>query len=161
MHALDELVVLTGETEVPKFMREGDKEGSVHQVSNVMNVGPRWFLYSVAKAMGLFGSEKYGEKSKNHVVSRLSRILDELTEVDESSRFQDCMKVWFVQAHAKEEAFAGFLCDRCTGLREHQDLAKLGAREQLLAGTYVGLGHKDGYVADMEEKDSALIGPDI
>nr|GEU34848.1 hypothetical protein [Tanacetum cinerariifolium] len=44
------------------------------------------------------------------------KILDELTEVAESSRLQDHMKVWFVQARAKEETFAGFLRDRCAGL---------------------------------------------
>ncbi|GJY02435.1 hypothetical protein Tco_0360587 [Tanacetum coccineum] len=34
------------------------------------------------------------------------------------------------------------------------DSAKLGVLEQLLAGTHVGIRLKDGYVADMEEKES-------
>ncbi|GKB61573.1 hypothetical protein Tco_0917759 [Tanacetum coccineum] len=112
-------------------------------------------------------------------------ILDELMEVADSSRLQDRMKVWFLQAPAEEEDFVGFLHDRCVGLRmsisnsqrliaelealgecrdvvrclDHmrqivgRDSAKLGALEQLLAGAHVGMGLKDGYVADIEEKD--------
>ncbi|GJT19463.1 retrovirus-related pol polyprotein from transposon TNT 1-94 [Tanacetum coccineum] len=38
------------------------------------------------------------------------------------------------------------------------DSAKLGVLEQLLDGTHVAICLKDGYVADMEEKDKDLIG---
>ncbi|GJZ04098.1 hypothetical protein Tco_0537373 [Tanacetum coccineum] len=42
---------------------------------------------------------------------------NQLTEVADSSRLQDRMKVWFVQKRAEEEAFAWFLCDRFACLR--------------------------------------------
>ncbi|GKE37756.1 hypothetical protein Tco_1461161 [Tanacetum coccineum] len=45
---------------------------------------------------------------------------------------------------------------RCLGhMREivARDPAKLRVLEQLLAGTHVGIGLKDSYVADIEEKD--------
>ncbi|GJW42853.1 boron transporter 1-like protein [Tanacetum coccineum] len=45
-------------------------------------------------------------------------ILDELMEVVDPSRLNDRMRVWFVQAVTKEEAFARFLRDRCDGLRK-------------------------------------------
>ncbi|GKB49654.1 hypothetical protein Tco_1545216 [Tanacetum coccineum] len=34
-----------------------------------------------------------------------------------------------------------------------RDYAKLGILKQLLAGTHVGIGLKDSYVADMEENE--------
>ncbi|GKE44895.1 boron transporter 1-like protein, partial [Tanacetum coccineum] len=39
-------------------------------------------------------------------------------EVVDPSRLNDRMRVWFVQAVTKEEAFARFLRDRCDGLRK-------------------------------------------
>ncbi|GKE30003.1 hypothetical protein Tco_1445387 [Tanacetum coccineum] len=44
-------------------------------------------------------------------------ILNQLIEVADSSRPHDRMKVWFVQKHGEEEAFARFLRDQCDGLR--------------------------------------------
>ncbi|GKB75653.1 hypothetical protein Tco_0942548 [Tanacetum coccineum] len=72
-------------------------------------------------------------------------ILDQLTEVADSSRLQDRMKVWFVQKCAEEEAFAWFLCDQFACLRmsmskDQRDSTKLGVLKQLLAGTHVRLG---------------------
>ncbi|GJU47523.1 hypothetical protein Tco_1204789 [Tanacetum coccineum] len=44
-------------------------------------------------------------------------ILDQLTEVADSSHLQDRMKVWFIQACTEDKGFFGFLRDRCAGLR--------------------------------------------
>ncbi|GJR52095.1 hypothetical protein Tco_1402616 [Tanacetum coccineum] len=68
------------------------------------------------------------------------------------------MKLWFTQSHIKEESFAGEIRDFCFGLRVTlkivvRDSAKLGVLEQLMACTHVGIPLKDGYVADMEEKE--------
>nr|GEU83950.1 hypothetical protein [Tanacetum cinerariifolium] len=55
-------------------------------------------------------------------------ILDKLMEVVDSSRLNDRMRVWFVQALAEEEAFAGFLRDWCAGLRK-----SISKSQQLIA----------------------------
>ncbi|GKC08444.1 hypothetical protein Tco_1000054 [Tanacetum coccineum] len=92
----------------------------------------------------------------------LNRILDELTEVAESSRLQDRMKLWMsISKNQRLIAELEALGERGDAVRclNHmreivgRDSAKLGALKQLLAGTLVGLGLKDGYVADMEEKN--------
>ncbi|GJT01173.1 hypothetical protein Tco_0822342 [Tanacetum coccineum] len=78
--------------------------------------------------------------------------LEEL--VPDSHRLQDRMKVWFVQKHGEEEAFGDAV--RCLDhMREivRRNFAKLVVLEQLLAGTHVGIGLKDSYVADMEENE--------
>nr|GEY30401.1 hypothetical protein [Tanacetum cinerariifolium] len=104
--------------------------------------------------------------------------------VANSYHLHDRIKVWFVQAHTEDEAFAEFLCDHCAGLKmtlskNHRLIAELETLggwgdvrcldymreivalesrnlrilEQLLAGTQVGIGLKDGYVVDREEKE--------
>ncbi|GJS05277.1 hypothetical protein Tco_0321785 [Tanacetum coccineum] len=44
-------------------------------------------------------------------------ILDKLTEVANSSRLQDKMKVVFVQARGADESFIALMCDLCSTLR--------------------------------------------
>nr|GEW42660.1 hypothetical protein [Tanacetum cinerariifolium] len=115
----------------------------------------------------------------------LARILDQLTKIAYSSCLQDKMNVWFILARIEDKAFAGFIHDRCAGLRmtlrknqrliaelealgergdvarslDHirevvaRDSGKLGVLEQLLVGTHTGISLKDGYVADMDEKE--------
>nr|GEX38066.1 hypothetical protein [Tanacetum cinerariifolium] len=85
----------------------------------------------------------------------------QLTEFVDSSRLQDRMKVWFAQKRVEEEAFVGFYSAGRDVVRslDHmreivaRDSAKLGVFEQLLAGTHVGIGLKDIYLADMEENE--------
>ncbi|GKE02954.1 hypothetical protein Tco_1390937 [Tanacetum coccineum] len=87
-------------------------------------------------------------------------MLDELTVVADSHRLQDRMKVWFVQKRG-EEAKLEALGERGDAVRclDHmreivrKDSVKLVVSEQLLAGTHVGIGLKDSYVADMEENE--------
>ncbi|GJV61750.1 reverse transcriptase zinc-binding domain-containing protein [Tanacetum coccineum] len=90
--------------------------------------------------------------------ARQARAKQEWLKVVDSSRLQDRMKVWFVQKCTEEEAFARFLRDQCVGHRMTnkivaRDYAKLEVLEQLLAGTNIGIGLKDSYVADMEENE--------
>ncbi|GJW64669.1 hypothetical protein Tco_0116553 [Tanacetum coccineum] len=82
-------------------------------------------------------------------------ILDKLTEIADSSRLQDKMKVVFSRARSEDESFIGLMRDLCSGLRELVvcDSATLGVLEQLLAGTHVGMRLKAGYVADIEETE--------
>ncbi|GJY94409.1 hypothetical protein Tco_0510770 [Tanacetum coccineum] len=88
---------------------------------------------------------------------QFSEILDELMEVVDSSRLNDRMRVWFVQAVTKEEAFARFLRDRCDGLRKSiivgRDSVALAGLEQMLVGAHVSIRMKEGYVAKMNEDD--------
>nr|GEX02924.1 hypothetical protein [Tanacetum cinerariifolium] len=139
-HALDELVDLSGETKVPKFMS---------------------FVFSQQIAKEKAFANMIHDQA-DHVRSCLDAEgtdfdgLYQLTEVANSSRLQDHINVWFVHACTEEEAFAGFLCDRCIGLRmslntNQRDFAKRKVLEQLLARTHVGICLKDSYVADMEE----------
>nr|GEW79584.1 hypothetical protein [Tanacetum cinerariifolium] len=86
-------------------------------------------------------------------------ILDKLTEVIESSRLTDKMKVVFDQARTltaelealeeKEDVVRALESMKEIISRDSVTLADL---EQLLARAQVGLGLKDGYLADVEEK---------
>ncbi|GJV65618.1 hypothetical protein Tco_1476446 [Tanacetum coccineum] len=108
-----------------------------------------------------------------------------LTEVAESSRLPDKMKVVFDRARSEEKYFARLMQDLCFSLRislskkrrlvaeletlvergdaasplEHMreivahDSVTLGDLEKLLAHAQVGVSLKDGYVADIEEKE--------
>ncbi|GJT36563.1 hypothetical protein Tco_0926982 [Tanacetum coccineum] len=67
-------------------------------------------------------------------------ILDQLTKVADSSRLQDCMKVWFVQKRAEEKAFAGFLRDQCVGLR------MTNSKNQMLIAKLEALGERGDVV---------------
>ncbi|GJR90550.1 hypothetical protein Tco_0214561 [Tanacetum coccineum] len=88
--ALNELMDLSGETEVPKFMSF-------------------FFLQRIAE-------EKAFVNMLRDQVDQVRSCLDKLyVMICEMER--DRMKVWFVQARAEEEAFAWFLLDRCVGLR--------------------------------------------
>ncbi|GJZ77563.1 hypothetical protein Tco_0642235 [Tanacetum coccineum] len=44
-------------------------------------------------------------------------ILDKLTEIANSSRLQEKMKVVFSRARSEDESFIGLICDLCSGLR--------------------------------------------
>ncbi|GJV90072.1 hypothetical protein Tco_1534010 [Tanacetum coccineum] len=59
-------------------------------------------------------------------------ILDKLTEVAESSRLLDKMKVVFVRARSEDESFSGLMRDLCFSLRislskKHRLVAELEA----------------------------------
>ncbi|GJT10626.1 hypothetical protein Tco_0857668 [Tanacetum coccineum] len=76
-------------------------------------------------------------------------ILDQLTKVADSSRLQNRMKRSCKHWESGDTV-------RCLDhMRDivARDSAKLGVLEQLLAGTHVGVGPKDSYVADMKEKE--------
>ncbi|GJR45665.1 hypothetical protein Tco_1313768 [Tanacetum coccineum] len=81
-------------------------------------------------------------------------ILYKLTEVAESTRLMDKMKVMFDQARREESSFEALMRD---GFGEHErdfsrDSVMLADLEQLLARAQVGVGVKDGYLADVDEK---------
>ncbi|GJS28760.1 hypothetical protein Tco_0489380 [Tanacetum coccineum] len=97
-------------------------------------------------------------------------ILDHLTDVADSSRLQDRIKVCKSQRLIEElEALKNLrlIADlEALGEREYdvrcldhireivaRDCAKLRVLEQLLAGTHVRIDLKDSYVADMEENE--------
>nr|GEU39853.1 hypothetical protein [Tanacetum cinerariifolium] len=86
-------------------------------------------------------------------------ILDKLTKVIESSRLTDKMKVVFDQARtlATELEALGEKEDAVRALESmkkiiSRDSVMLADLEQLLARAQVGLGLKDGYLDDVEEK---------
>ncbi|GJS60262.1 hypothetical protein Tco_0655046 [Tanacetum coccineum] len=89
-------------------------------------------------------------------------ILDELTKVADSSCLQDRMKGWMSISNSQRLIAELEALGECRDVMRCLDhmrqivgrySAKLGALEQLLAGAHVGMGLKDGYVADIEEKD--------
>nr|GEV07034.1 hypothetical protein [Tanacetum cinerariifolium] len=90
------------------------------------------------------------------------QLLVQLTEVADSSRLQNRMKVWMTNSkNQRLIAELEALGERGNAVRclDHmreivaRDSAKLGVLEQLLAGTHVGIGLKDSYVADLEENE--------
>nr|GFA67966.1 hypothetical protein [Tanacetum cinerariifolium] len=79
-------------------------------------------------------------------------ILDQLTEVADSSHLQDKMKVWFSPVRTEDETFNGLMLDLWFGLR-----LTLRKNRRLIA-ELEALGERGGcceygYVADMEEKE--------
>ncbi|GJT91611.1 hypothetical protein Tco_1080456 [Tanacetum coccineum] len=197
VRALDELVVLSSETEVPKFMGF-------------------FFLQQIAKDKAFANMLCDQADNARSCITKLHVMICEMDVMDDHLVVFDslvclkeskqrltidmerhregglCWKVLFNEllkmgsdTKLFTKACAGFLRDRYAGLRMSisknqrlitklealgergdavryvdyireiisRDSAKLGALEQLLAGTHVGLGLKDGYVADMEEKD--------
>ncbi|GJS64164.1 hypothetical protein Tco_0678728 [Tanacetum coccineum] len=77
-------------------------------------------------------------------------ILDKLTEIVDSSRLQDKIKLVFSRAHSEDESFIGLICELYSGLREMvaYDSATFGDLEQLLASTHVEMRLKAGYVVN-------------
>ncbi|GKD46958.1 hypothetical protein Tco_1271603 [Tanacetum coccineum] len=71
-------------------------------------------------------------------------ILDELMKVVDSSRLNERMRVWFVQAVAEEEVFARFLRDRCAGLR------KSISKSQQLIAELEALGERGDALTSLE-----------
>ncbi|GJZ10422.1 hypothetical protein Tco_0545181, partial [Tanacetum coccineum] len=83
-------------------------------------------------------------------------ILEKLSEVAESPRLPDKMKVAFDQARKEKATFAALMY----AVRALENMKEIVARdsvtlddlEQLLARAQVGVDLKDGYLADVEEK---------
>ncbi|GKF76915.1 hypothetical protein Tco_0229385 [Tanacetum coccineum] len=84
-------------------------------------------------------------------------ILDRLTEIVDSSRLQDKMKVVFSRARSEDESFIGLMRDLCSGLR-----LSLTKNRQLIA-ELEALGQRGDalrsldYMREMVVRDSATL----
>nr|GFC17319.1 hypothetical protein [Tanacetum cinerariifolium] len=85
-------------------------------------------------------------------------ILDKLTDIVDSSRLQDMMKVVFSRARSEDEYFIGLMCDLCSRLR-----LSLNKNRQLIA-ELEALGQQGDalrsleYMRDMVVRDSITLG---
>nr|GEW20651.1 hypothetical protein [Tanacetum cinerariifolium] len=139
--------MLMEEEEIVKLMEEEEMADLELQVCG--NVTHQEM--AVEKALNLTLAEEARQAQDEH--EWLEKY--KLTEVVDSSRLHDRMKVWLVQKQLEALGEQEDVVRCLDHIREIvvKDLAKLGVLEQLLARTHVGIGLKDSYVADMEENE--------
>nr|GEU92407.1 hypothetical protein [Tanacetum cinerariifolium] len=162
MRALDELVDLSGETEVPKFMsfvfsqriaKEKAFVNMLHdQADHVRSCLDKLhvMIWEMQKAHILMGNDsleciKESQQMENNKLKALTYLI---AQIEDEPQYES-----EVDSEARIIRKAGDVVWCLDHMREivARDFTKLKVLEQLLARTHVGICLKDSYVAGMEE----------
>ncbi|GKB34213.1 hypothetical protein Tco_0879155 [Tanacetum coccineum] len=165
--ALNELMDLSGKTEVPKFMsffflqRIAEEKAFANmlrdQVDQVRSCLDKLYVM-ICVMERVLGNDSLECMRERRKATWISWSIAFRFDREAFVVLMDCMKVWFVQARSEEEAFAGFLCDRCAGLRMSIN------KNQRLIAELEALGEQGDavrYLDHMREiiaRDSATLG---